>query len=190
MQALEELERGGVESFSLRSVSAAAGLTPMAVYRHFSNKDELLKEAGREAFAVWQRRIESIRTTDPMEWMVQAARLYVLFALDEPARFDACFVLRTGVERRFPRDFRAGKSPVVSMIVARVQAAQAAGILIAADALEIAMVFWAQLHGLALLHRNGRMAMSRSAFLTLAARHVEIMLAGYRPQTTRRGGEV
>jgi hypothetical protein len=75
------------------------------------------------------------------------------------------------------------------MIVARVQAAQSAGVLIAADALEIAMVFWAQLHGLALLHRNGRMAMSRSAFLTLAVRNVEIMLAGYRPQTTRRGGE-
>jgi hypothetical protein len=123
-----------------------------------------------------------------MEWMVQAARLYVLFALDEPARFDACSSAYW-VERRFPRDFRAGKSPVVSMIVARVQAAQSAGVLIAADALEIAMVFWAQLHGLALLHRNGRMAMSRSAFLTLAVRNVEIMLAGYRPQTTRRGGE-
>jgi AcrR family transcriptional regulator len=187
--ALEELERDGVESFSLRSVSAAAGLTPMAVYRHFSSKDELLKEAGREAFAAWQRRVESIRTPQPMEWMTQAARLYVLFALDEPARFDACFVLRTGVERRFPRDFRAGKSPVGSMIVARVQAAQAAGVLIAADPLEIAMVFWAQLHGLALLHRSGRMAMSRSAFLALAARNVEIMLAGYRPQTTGSGGE-
>ncbi len=187
--ALEELERGGVESFSLRSVSAAAGLTPMAIYRHFSNKEELLKEAGREAFATWQARVESVRTNEPMEWMIQAARLYVLFALDEPARFDACFVLRTGVERRFPRDFRAGKSPVGSMIVARVQAAQAAGLLIDADPLEIAMVFWAQLHGLALLHRSGRMAMSRSAFLAMAIRNVEIMLAGYRPQTTKRGGE-
>ena len=186
--ALEELERSGVESFSLRSVSAAAGLTPMAIYRHFSNKEELLKEAGREAFATWQARVESVRTNEPMEWMMQAARLYVLFALDEPARFDACFVLRTGVERRFPRDFRAGKSPVVSMIVARVQAAQAAGVLIAADPLEIAMVFWAQLHGLALLHRGGRMAMSRSAFLAMAIRNVEIMLAGFRPQTTKRGG--
>jgi len=130
-----------------------------------------------------------VRTNEPMEWMIQAARLYVLFALDEPARFDACFVLRTGVERRFPRDFRAGKSPVGSMIVARVEAAQAAGLLIAADPLEIAMVFWAQLHGLALLHRSGRMAMSRSAFLAMAIRNVEIMLAGYRPQTTKRGGE-
>jgi len=187
--ALEALERVGVEAFSLRSVSAAAGLTPMAVYRHFSSKEELLKEAGREAFATWQRRVESIRTTDPMEWMSQAARLYVLFALDEPARFDACFVLRTGVERRFPRDFRAGKSPVGSMIVARVEAAQAAGVLIAADALEVAMVFWAQLHGLTLLHRSGRMAMSRSAFLALAARNVEVMLAGYRAQAIERGGE-
>lgn len=187
--ALEELERGGVESFSLRSVSAAAGLTPMAVYRHFSSKEELLKEAGREAFAAWQSRVETIRTTDPMEWMIQAARFYLLFALDEPARFDACFVLRTGVERRYPRDFRAGKSPVVSMIVARVEAAQAAGVLIAADPLEIAMVFWAQLHGLALLHRSGRMAMSRNAFLAMATHNVEIMLAGYRPQTNKRGGE-
>jgi AcrR family transcriptional regulator len=186
--ALEELERSGVETFSLRSVSAAAGLTPMAIYRHFSNKEELLKEAGREAFAAWQARVESLRTNEPMEWMMQAARLYVLFALDEPARFDACFVLRTGVERRFPRDFRAGKSPVVSMIVARVQSAQSAGLLTAADPLEIAMVFWAQLHGLALLHRGGRMAMSRSAFLAMAIRNVEIMLAGFRPQTTKRGG--
>ncbi|MEO8016749.1 MAG: TetR/AcrR family transcriptional regulator [Pseudomonadota bacterium] len=178
--ALEEIERGGVDSFSLRSVSAAAGLSPMAVYRHFASKDELLKEAGREAFATWQRRAESIRATDPLEWMRQAARLYVVFALDEPARFDACFVLRTGVERRFPRDFRAGKSPVGSMIVARVKAAQDAGGLAAGDELEIAMAFWAQLHGLALLHRSGRMAMSRSAFLAMAARNVEIVLAGFR----------
>ena len=75
------------------------------------------------------------------------------------------------------------------MIVARVQAAQAAGLLIEADPLEIAMVFWAQLHGLALLHRSGRMAMSRSAFLAMAIRNVEIMLAGYRPQANKRGGE-
>jgi AcrR family transcriptional regulator len=171
--ALEELERAGVAAFSLRSVSAAAGITPMGVYRHFPNKEELLRAAGREAFAAWQRRAESIRATDPLEWLRQGARLYIQFALDEPARFDACFVLRTGVERRFPRDFRAGKSPVVSMIMERVAAAQAAGAIAAADPLEIAMYFWAQLHGLAMLHRSGRFAMPRAAFLTFAARAAE-----------------
>jgi len=179
--ALEELEREGMASFSLRSVSAAAGLTPMAVYRHFSNKQELLEAVGREAFAAWQKRVESIRAAEPLEWMRQASRLYLQFALDEPARFEACFVLRTGVERRYPRDFRADKSPAVSLIVLRVKEAQAAGIFAAGDALEIAMTFWAQLHGLVMLQRSGRMAMSRNAFFALAARNVEAVLAGYRP---------
>lgn len=176
--ALEELENGGLERFSLRSVSAAAGVTPMAVYRHFPNKDELLQAAGREAFEEWRRRAESIRAADPIEWLRQAGRLYMQFALDAPARFDACFVLRTGVERRYPRDFRAGKSPVTAMMVERVQAAQSAGLLAPGDALEFAMFFWAQLHGLAMLQRSGRFAMSRNAFLALAARTSDYALAG------------
>jgi len=171
--ALEELERNGVEAFSLRAVSAAAGITPMAVYRHFPDKQALLRAAGREAFAVWQRRAESVRATDPFDWLRQAARLYMTFALDEPARFDACFVLRTGIERRYPRDFRAGKSPAVSMLVARVEAAQAAGRLAPGDPLEIAMFFWSQLHGLAMLQRSGLFAMSRTAYLAFAARAAE-----------------
>jgi AcrR family transcriptional regulator len=178
--ALEELEKGGVEAFSLRSVSAAAGITPMAVYRHFPNKDELLQAAGREAFAGWLTRAQSLRTPEPLEWLRQAGRLFMQFALDEPARFDACFVIRTGVERRYPRDFRAGKSPVVSMMMARVTAAQAAGLLQAGDALEITMFFWSQLHGLAMLHRSGRFALSRPAFLALAARLSEHAIAAFR----------
>jgi AcrR family transcriptional regulator len=178
--ALEALERDGIESFSLRSVSAAAGLTPMAVYRHFPNKEQLLQAAGREAFAEWQARAQTVRAADPLEWLRQAGRLFMQFALDEPARFDACFVIRTGVERRYPRDFRAGKSPVVSMMMERVKAAQAAGLLEPADPLEITMFFWSQLHGLAMLHRGGRFAMSRSAFLALAARLSDHAIAGFR----------
>jgi len=178
--ALEELETGGVQAFSLRSVSAAAGITPMAVYRHFPYKDELLQAAGRAAFAEWQNRAQSIRTSDPLDWLRQAGRLYMQFALEEPARFDACFVMRTGVERRYPRDFRAGKSPVVAMMVARVAAAQAAGEFEPGDPLEIAMFFWSQLHGLAMLHRSARFAMPRGAFFALAARSMERMLAAVR----------
>src|SRR6185295_359247 len=131
------LDKVGAGSFSLRSVSAAAGVTPMAVYRHFPNKQELLEAVGREAFDAWKRRVEQVRVADPIEWMRQAGRQFMLFALDEPARFEACFVVRTGIERRFPRDFRDGKSPVVSMMVERVEAAQRAGALGAGEPLEM-----------------------------------------------------
>ncbi len=179
--AFKELERTGVEKFSLRAVSAAAGITPMAVYRHFPAKRDLLDAVGNEAFAAWKRRAESIRSDDPLEWMRQLGRLYLTFALDEPARFEACFVLRTGVERRYPRDFRTGKSPVIAMAVARVEDAQSRGIFRSGDALEMSMAFWAQLHGLTTLQRSGRIAMSRNAFVALGRRFTDYLLEGYLP---------
>ena len=176
--ALGELQRSGVERFSLRAVGAAAGITPMAVYRHYRNREDLLTAAGEEAFAVWKARIGAITAAEPLDWLRQAGRCYAEFALDEPAFFDACFVLRTSVERLYPADFIAGKSPVIALVVKRIEEAQAQGTLAPGDALEAAMSLWAQLHGLAMLHRSGRFAMKREDYLGLCARCIELVLAG------------
>lgn len=182
--ALEELERAGLEGFSLRSVGAAAGVTPMAVYRHFKNRDDLLAAVGEEAFAAWKARIEALDAADPMDWLIRAAAAYILFLLDEPARFDACFVLRTSVERLYPEDFRARKSPVVAMLVDRISEAQRMGALGAGDPLEMGMIYWAELHGLAMLHRCGRFSMRREDFLALCLRCVARVLDGMRNGAT------
>jgi AcrR family transcriptional regulator len=150
----------------------------MAVYRHFRNRDDLLAAAGEEAFATWKARIDAIDREPPLDWMREAARAYLEFALDQPARFEACFVLRTTVERRYPEDFRAGKSPVISLMVARIEEAQAQGLIRAGDPLEAAVLFWAELHGLAMLQRSGRFAMERDAYLSLCARLIDQILAG------------
>ena len=174
--AMSELERSGADSFSLRSVGTAAGLTPMAVYRHYRDRDALLAAVGEAAFAEWQRRIERIGVKPPIQWLHAAGRAYLTFALDAPAKFEACFVIRTSIERHYPVDFIAGRSPVVARMVAEIEAAQEAGALEAGDPLERAIFFWAQLHGLAMLHRSGRFALKRRAFLALAGRMLERML--------------
>jgi AcrR family transcriptional regulator len=174
--AVSELERSGVESFSLRSVGTAAGVTPMAVYRHYRNRDALLAAVGEAAFAEWQRRIERIGAKSPLDWLRAGGRAYIEFALDAPAKFEACFVIRTSVERLYPDDFMAGRSPVVAKMVERIEAAQATGALRPGDALERAIFFWAELHGLAMLHRSRRFAMKRRAFLALVDRMVDRML--------------
>ena len=168
--ALEELERSGVEGFSLRAVGVAAGYTPMAIYRHYRNREELLAAVGEEAFAAWKRRVDAIPAVGAVAWLRLSARAYIEFALDEPARFDACFVLKTRVERLYPDDFAAGKSPVISLAMQRIAAAQVDGALAKGDPLELALFLWAELHGLAMLHRSGRFAMERTAFLALCAR--------------------
>ncbi|HKE96001.1 MAG TPA: TetR/AcrR family transcriptional regulator [Povalibacter sp.] len=185
-EALAELERNGVHNFSLRAVGAAVGITPMAIYRHYRDKDALLQAVGEEAFAQWQRRIAAIRSSDPQHWFRRSARAYVEFALDEPARFDACFVLSTHAERVYPQGFRAGQSPVVTLAMERIVTAQAARQLQQGDALEIALYVWAQIHGLAMLHRSGRFALPRSEFLALCDRCIDRILGSLAPQKPTR----
>jgi AcrR family transcriptional regulator len=180
--ALAELERAGVEDFSLRAVGTAAGCTPMAIYRHYRNRDDLLTAAAEEAFAAWKRRIDAIRATGAVDWLRKCCRAYAEFALDQPERFDACFVLRTGVERLYPQDFLERKSPVVALAMDRIAAAQAAGQLAPGDPLELAMLVWAEVHGLAMLHRAGRFALKRPHFIDLCGRQIERILAALAPR--------
>ncbi|MGH8073541.1 MAG: TetR/AcrR family transcriptional regulator [Lysobacter sp.] len=168
--AVAELERAGMEQFSLRSVAVAAGVTPMAVYRHFKGRDELLAAVGEQAFESWERRIDAINETDPVAWLRRSGRAYAEFHLEEPARFDACFVLRTRVERLYPEDFVANRSPVISLIASRIREAQEQARLDPGDAIERAMFIWAQIHGLVMLHRSKRFAMDDTPFLDLCDR--------------------
>jgi AcrR family transcriptional regulator len=163
----------------------------MAIYRHFKNKEDLLRAVGEEAFASYQQRFAAIPEGPIEEWIRLAGREYVEFALDDPGRFDACFVLRTQVERIYPQDFRAGKSPVISLMAKKIQVAQAAGQLKAGDALEIALLLWAQLHGLVMLHRSGRFSLSRNAFLALCDRGGALVIGGlsYTPARPARANK-
>lgn len=183
--ALEELERNGLSRFSLRAVGKSAGLSAMAVYRHFKNKDDLLRAVGEEAFDSYRELVAAIPDAPIEQWLLDVARGYVVFALDNPARFEACFVLRTQVERIYPQDFSAGKSPVISMMVQRIQAARAGRRLKRTDALELALLMWAQLHGLVMLHRAGRFALSRADFLALCERATRRLVEHTLQRSTR-----
>src|SRR5262245_56437886 len=43
-------EREGATGVSMRRVAAAVGLSPMAIYRHFPNREALLKRIGDDSF--------------------------------------------------------------------------------------------------------------------------------------------
>jgi AcrR family transcriptional regulator len=177
-QALTQLEQRGLNRFSLRAVGEAAGLSPMAVYRHFKNKEDLLRAVGEEAFDSFYKFVAAIPEGSIDVWLRKLTRVYVDFALDSPGRFDACFVVRTQVERRYPQDFRAGKSPVISMTMHRLQAAQAAGFIECEDATELALLIWSQTHGLVMLYRAGRFSIGRAAFVALCERASQRFIDG------------
>jgi AcrR family transcriptional regulator len=165
--ALREIERKGLAGFSVRAVGAAAGLSGMAMYRHFLNREDLLRAIGEDAFARYQERVGAVADGSLETALIKIGRSYAEFSLDEPGRFEACFVLKTKVERVYPRDFEEGKSPVIALMTERLRQAQADGQISAADPVKLAILLWAQLHGLVMLHRAGRISMPRAAYLQL-----------------------
>ena len=56
----------GLDGLSVRAVAAAAGLSAMAMYRHFKDKDALVDALMRDGFAAWEAKVAAITTRDPM----------------------------------------------------------------------------------------------------------------------------
>ena len=168
--AIHELELSGLEALSLRAVGARAGITPMAVYRHFSDKADLVHALGGYALGVWQDRASACENLPLLEAFDALSGTFVDFALDAPALFDAAFVLRTRAERVYPEDFENGQSPVIGALARRIGQGQLQGLVADGPPLELAMSIWGVLQGLIALHRSGRFNLSRDDFKALCLR--------------------
>ncbi|MGV1759590.1 TetR/AcrR family transcriptional regulator [Rhizobium sp. A22-96] len=170
--ALDELQAVGLDKLSLRAVGKRAGITPMAVYRHFQDKADLLHALGDHALSQWQARVEQIQDVDFRGWIDAVTRAFIDLALDSPALFDAAFVLKTRAERVYPQDFVGGRSPVVGAFSTRLADGQQRGLVRPGDALEIAIFSWGLLQGLIGMHRSGRFNLSREDFTDMCLRAV------------------
>jgi hypothetical protein len=81
---------------------------------------------------------------------------YLDFALNDPHRFDAAFLLPARGARRYPDDFTAGRSPAATQIFRRIEAAKAEGVLIDIPPLEIVLTISALAQGFVSMHRAQR----------------------------------
>jgi len=152
------LDREGISGLTIRKVAARAGMSPMAMYRHFADKDALLNALVADGLAAWEKVVRSLRAEDPMEWMEEMIEAYLDFALTQPHRFDAAFFLPAPKARQYPDDFAAGHSPVIAMLMVRIDQARAAGRMTDKPALEIALSLSATAQGLISMERANRFA--------------------------------
>lgn len=146
----------GLVGLSVRNVAARAGLSPMAMYRHFEDKDALLDALMLDGFKAWEQIVSAIEARAPLRWLECLADSYLDFALCDPNRFDAAFLLPAREARKYPEDFAANRSPAIAMTVVRIEAAQAEGSLAPLPPLRIALMLSALVQGLVSMHRAKR----------------------------------
>src|SRR5579871_2538860 len=133
------LDEEGISGITVRKVSARAGVSPMAMYRHLTDKDALLNALMGDGLAAWEKIARSLQTNDAMTWLERLMEAFLNFALTQPHRFDAAFFLPAPAARQYPDDFVAGRSAVVALIMVRIDQAKAEGRLGDKPALEIAL---------------------------------------------------
>jgi AcrR family transcriptional regulator len=86
--AIKLLAAGGRSAVTTRAVSAAAGVQPPTIYRHFGDMQGLLDVAARETMAVHIRE-QATRslTNDPVEDLRRGWDLHIAFGLAHPDAF-------------------------------------------------------------------------------------------------------
>lgn len=179
--ALEILESEGPDAVSMRRIAHAVGVTPMAIYHHFPNRQALLNSVVDREFAHFLEYIQTQPAHGSMEsLMVGCMDAYVDYAFDHPRIFDYVFSQPRPNARRYPDDFRARRSPTLNPIADLVTEGMETGYLKKDDVWEIALELWAHTHGYIVLYRAGRFHLSQSEFRKLVQRSLRRLIHGLR----------
>jgi AcrR family transcriptional regulator len=174
----------GVDGVTMRRVASSAGVTAMAIYKHFHDRDALLRAATAAEYARIADYFEraNARTTVPgMRGMLG----YLNYAFDHPQLFRYMFSSRRADAFVFPTDLEAGHSPTFNVLQAIVSQLMDRGIFKRDDIAETALSIWAHAHGLIALYLSGRIAVSRAAFRKLYLRSLDRLVGGLATSTAK-----
>jgi AcrR family transcriptional regulator len=175
------LTEEGSDAVSMRRVASSVGLTPMAIYRHYPNREALLEVVADRIFA--ELAVDWGKWTWPTgsdreEQLVAALNEHLDFALGEPRLYSFLFTERRANARRYPEDFRSGGSPTLNALISLLTDGIRTGDLREHDVLESAMIISATVHGLVQLYHGDRIGLPEAEFRTLCHTAVRRILDG------------
>jgi AcrR family transcriptional regulator len=148
--AMELLEEGGETALSLRAVARRAGVSPAAPYRHYADREALVSAVAAVGYRELAERLAAAHPSPstPAQ-LASVAIAYVQFALERPALFRIMF----GEPCDRDNDERVAATAAVSLYVREIVQRS----FPQADADALATAIWALVHGLALLHLDGKL---------------------------------
>jgi AcrR family transcriptional regulator len=150
--ARELFAREGYEAVTLRRIASAISYTAPAIYRHFSDKEELIREICRVDFARFAERFRSaFEVVDPVERLRAIGEAYVQFGVENPNHYRLMFMVQyvgtsnsdNSVARGDPTQdaYAVLQHTVAAIIKARRFRGRSA------DAELLCQTFWAGVHG-------------------------------------------
>jgi AcrR family transcriptional regulator len=128
--ARELFAREGYESVSMRRIATEIGCSPMAMYRHFENKDELLLSICEETFREMIKLIDSTRQEGlpPLTRLRKTLQTIIGFHVSHPNHYKVTFLTEFRNPAMAERKAAIGR-PVVDRLRAGIrECAEAKGV--------------------------------------------------------------
>lgn len=178
--ALLVLEKEGPAAVTMRRIAGAVRITPMAIYHHFPNRAALLKMVTDQEFEKLAAFMDARQGGNDARAgrLLRVMDYYIDYAFKHPKVFDYVFSQYRTDARRFPKDFRARRSPTMNRVADTVTRAMARGEIRKDDVWEVAMELWAHIHGYVALFRAGCFALSEKQFKSLCQRSLKRLFNG------------
>jgi AcrR family transcriptional regulator len=185
VRVARELARvDGAEAIGIREATRRAGVTARAAYRHFADRDALVRAAALSvlddiAVAIAARQVDA---ADGEALLTTVGEGYIAFALDEPGWFDvAFFALGDLLDSTGPTPY--------TLLTDALDALVAEGRLEADRVDSAALTCWSGVHGFATLTSRGPLRPLPRETVDDLARVVvaDLVAAITRPRPSRRG---
>lgn len=159
------LNTEGPDAVTMRRIAKAVGITPMAIYRHYPDRDAFLNALADEGFRELAARLGRSRSSGTVEdRLMRLVDIFLEHALENPRLFELMFLKPRAGARRFPESFEAGESPTANFIAEVVREGMQQGHFREDDVWEIVFETGALSHGMIMLFLGGRMGMSAARF--------------------------
>ena len=167
----------GIGQLTMRRLATRLGVTAPAIYRHFRDKDDLIRALVDDA----NRSLGSylgtaFKGTTPRARLMLVAERYLDFALRQPLHYQVLFLARGRPDMDLlPLETRSAN---FRFVLDRIRECMTSGALRRQDPPSVAITFWGLMHGLVALHRQGRFGGRSAAFRPIFRRSVAHLLEG------------
>lgn len=155
--ALSDLADHGLESFSLRRVAKAVGVSPAAPSHHFGNAEGLLTDLAIQGFKqllILQKHRQSKVDADGASQLVASGIGYIDFAVENPTLFQLMFNWRNLDESR--GGLTISRKAAYDHLVSNIEAIRHEDGRADKSVMIDVMAAWVTVHGLASLITSGR----------------------------------
>ncbi len=151
---------GGAGALTLRAAAERVGVSHAAPYRHFPGRDALVAALAAEGFGELRARMEralGAAPTEPAARLLALGEAYLGLATDEPGLFRVMFSPEAAERARYP-ELMAADDRAFAVLSNEVAASQRAGALPAGDPIDVAILLWTLIHGVAVASIDGLLA--------------------------------